>query len=94
MTCQAIDLPGLGRIIVCGGRGARRPACKFCGEPIAGNPILCDWKLTGTKAGRTCDARMCRRCAAAVGEDKDLCPPHKRAWDKDPRNPANKPAPG
>ena len=93
MPCRSIPIEG-GQLIVCGGRGRKGRACKFCGDQLGPTEILCDWKLTGAKAGQTCDAPMCRRCAAAVGEDKDLCPPHKRAWDKDPRNPANKPAPG
>lgn len=89
MACRSIPIPG-GQLIVCGGRRERVTRCKFCGEPT-GPTILCDWKLTGPKAGQTCDAPMCRRCAAAVGEDRDLCPPHKRLWDKHPKNPARTP---
>jgi hypothetical protein len=92
MHCRRIALPGVGFAIVCGPRPRRR-ACKFCGD-LVDDVVLCDWKLTGTKAGKTCSAPCCRRCAASVGADKDLCPPHKRAWDTDPRNPAAaKPAP-
>lgn len=72
---------------VCGPDTRKR--CKHCGE-IA--EIQCDWKLTGKKAGKTCDAWLCRRCARPVGDDKvgddkDLCPPHAHAWDRHPKNP-------
>ena len=91
MGCTPFSFPGGGGY-VCSRGPKRTTVCKFCNEPIRGAVLLCDWKLTGTKAGKTCDAPMCRRCAAAVGADKDLCPPHKRVWDADPRNPARKPS--
>lgn len=84
MVCRRLDLPGGGFAIVCG--PDRRRKCRACGakaDPI----ILCDWKLTGAKAGKTCDAPSCRSCATSVGDDKDLCPPHARALASDPRNP-------
>lgn len=88
MACRTINLPGGGTMIVCGERRREPRTCKACGEPIAGAVLLCDWKLTGAAAGRTCDAPLCARCATAVAEDKHLCPPHARAWAKHPRNPA------
>lgn len=52
--------------------------------------MLCDWKLAGAKAGKTCDRFMCLGCAVKVGEDKHLCEPHGKLWDKHPANPRNK----
>lgn len=40
---------------------------------------LCDFPLSGKKAGKTCDAPLCDRCAEHVGPDRDYCPPHARA---------------
>lgn len=40
---------------------------------------LCDFPLSGKKAGKTCDADLCERCAEHVGPDRDYCPPHARA---------------
>lgn len=59
--------------IVCTG-GARRKRCK-CGRP---STKLCDFKLTGAKASKTCDAPLCPRCATSIGPDRDLCPAHAR----------------
>lgn len=60
-------------------RGRRDPICK-CGS---GKPAdrLCDWPLTGRKAGATCNRRCCDACALRVsdeGEGIDYCPPHAR----------------
>ena len=88
MPCTPFSFPG-GSGFVCS-RGSRRQHCRFC-VALTGNVFLCDWKLTGEKAGKTCDAPMCARCATEVAKDKHLCPPHKRAWDAHPRNPAAKP---
>lgn len=52
--------------------------------------VLCDWKLRGKKAGRTCDRKLCYACATRVGEDKHLCPPHGRLWDKHSANSKNR----
>jgi hypothetical protein len=46
-------------------------ACAFCGKP--GNK-LCDFPL---REGKTCDARMCVKCAAHVEPDTDYCPIHR-----------------
>lgn len=40
---------------------------------------LCDFALTGKKAGQTCDAPLCDRCATRVGPNRDYCPAHARA---------------
>jgi hypothetical protein len=66
------------QVIVCGAR-SRRKRCRWCGAP---HTKLCDFKLSGKKAGQTCDAPMCDRCATRMGEvagdTVDYCPPHAR----------------
>ncbi len=60
--------------IICS-HGRRAPKCRFCDRTSA---KLCDFLLIGSKAGKTCDAPLCDRCATSVGPDRDLCPPHAR----------------
>jgi hypothetical protein len=60
-------------------RGRRRQNCKFCSRY---STKLCDFPLAGPKAGKTCDAPMCDRCAVHVGPDKDFCPPHYNYREK------------
>jgi len=56
-------------------RGERPQRCKECG----GRAIkLCDYPLAGRKAGATCDAKLCGRCAVNVGPDRDYCGVHAR----------------
>jgi len=57
-------------------RGPRK-RCK-CGRPAT---RLCDWQLSGPKAGKTCDAPLCDRCAARVGPGRDYCQAHARMAD-------------
>ncbi len=87
--CRPIVIDGkvVGRMQV----EVRDRVCKGCGARIPeDHGVLCDWKLTGPKEGKTCDAFVCRDCARNVGPDKDLCPAHGRLWDKHPSNPRNK----
>lgn len=85
MTCHRFQLPDGSSGFVCT-RGARRVRCVGCGE-LVHDHVLCDWKLTGPKAGKTCDAKICRSCTTSPASDKDLCPAHARAWANHPRNP-------
>jgi hypothetical protein len=84
MVCRTIiagpDFQG----IVCS-RGERRKSCKFCRGDA---DKQCDFKLRGSKAGKTCDANLCSKCAvtqgthgvgAHSGDSIDYCPPHARA---------------
>ena len=62
-------------VIVCR-RGQRRAApCSQCSTP---HTKLCDFPLTGPKAGKTCDAKLCDAHAVATGNGLDHCPPHAR----------------
>lgn len=65
-------------------RGVRAKRCVNCGKAA---DRLCDWKLTGPKAGKTCDRPVCRSCTTRPAPDKDLCPAHARAWASHPTNP-------
>jgi len=59
-------------MIICSRATFSKP-CKYCGRP---HEKLCDFPLTGDKAGKTCDFPMCRRCAYHVNPDSDYCRPH------------------
>lgn len=52
----------------------RTKACSVC--KVRPATKLCDWPLTGSKSGQTCDRDLCDRCAAHVGKDLDYCPCH------------------
>jgi len=56
-------------------RGQRLKRCFKCGRPGA---KLCDFKLTGPMAGKTCDMSLCELCATHVEPDTDYCPAHAR----------------
>jgi hypothetical protein len=74
MPSDKIPVPG-GVIIACS-RGQRRrqcsvPACH--GWMVA----LCDFPLTGRKAGKTCDKPLCpAHRVKQPGENVDYCPAH------------------
>lgn len=40
-----------------------RPPCEQCGADAT---VLCDYPLGGSKKGKTCDKKLCRRCAVRV----------------------------
>jgi hypothetical protein len=56
-------------------RGSMSKPCKSCGRR---STKLCDYKLSGSKSGKTCDAPICDHCATSVGKNLDLCPVHAR----------------
>lgn len=56
-------------------RGRQSKPCTECGGR---STKLCDFPLRGPKAGKTCDAALCGRCAVKRGADVDYCPPHAR----------------
>jgi hypothetical protein len=61
--------------VVCTRR--RRPRCASCGT-TRGAFVLCDYPLSGAKAGQTCSRVICQSCATHVDPDHDYCPPHAR----------------
>lgn len=72
MPCH--PLPG-GGFVCTHGRARRAKPCSVCGAP---STKLCDFPLKGKKTGKTCDAPICDRCAAAFGDEIDYCPPHAK----------------
>ncbi len=74
MPCNPIKLPGGGSAIICS-RGPRRKPCCHCGRP---SDKLCDFPLTGAKAGSTCDRPVCENHAIHREPDTDYCPTHGR----------------
>jgi hypothetical protein len=74
MPCQHTQVPG-GFVVVCTRGRPSRARCQVCkaGE----HTLLCDAPLRGAKTGKTCDRKLCDRCAVKVG-DLDLCPAHGR----------------
>lgn len=74
MNLGTNEQPQLVGATFCRGRG-RRKNCKACGARAT---KLCDFPLSGAKAGKTCDADICDRCATRIDTDVDYCPPHAR----------------
>lgn len=76
MGCKTIDLGGGALAIVCSRGHKPRALCEACkSEPHA---VLCDYPLSGPKAGKTCDRKLCARCAVHAGPNRDLCPAHAK----------------
>lgn len=79
--CDHIDIPGMGKVIVCGLRATKK-FC-HCGRAAA---FLCDWKvragihLVSGHETKTCDRPLCRTHAVEVAPEKHLCPEHNKAW--------------
>ena len=74
MPCNHIDLGNGASAIVCT-RGRSTKRCVICGLP---GGKLCDFPLTGAKAGKTCDRSLCAKCAVHREPDIDYCPTHAR----------------
>ena len=72
MPCEHRNLGGGSFAIICT-RGNRQKPCQYCGHPSS---KLCDFKLAGAKAGRTCDVPMCEKCAMHIPPDTDFCKSH------------------
>lgn len=78
MSCRQIDLGPNASAFICGPK-KRRVECAYCKARDA--VFLCDYELRGKKAGKTCDGKLCASCATVVGENRHLCPPHRRERD-------------
>lgn len=63
-----------GNAFICS-RTSRAKPCAVCGRP---GGKLCDFPLTGEKAGKTCDRSLCSKCAVHTGHEIDYCPTHAR----------------
>ena len=78
MACRTVQLPGGGIAIMCG-RGVQGRTCIVCHRSEYVTPIrLCDFPLTGDKAGQTCDRVVCVVHAHHEEPDFDVCPAHAR----------------
>ena len=75
MTCTRIDLGNGDFAIMCTRGQKPRAPCSACRDRP--HELLCDHPLAGKLVGKTCSARLCKRCAKHV-DGKDLCPPHAR----------------
>ncbi len=82
MTCRPLPGGGFACSRTIGGR-------QICDEAGCGRAMrfLCDWRLTGKKAGQTCDRKVCVAHAREVADDKHLCPVHQTMWAAHPKNP-------
>ena len=100
MTCTRIHMGDGITAIVCT-RGQRRARCAVCKRAEATK--LCDFPLSGRKAGKTCDRKLCDACAAVqpvavlptpgstVDDTIDYCPAHHRLASKPAAKPEAKP---
>ena len=68
-----VKLPDGTTAIVCSRGGGPRKACVVCGR---GADLLCDFKLTGPKAGQTCDRALCAKHTHRPSVGVDYCPAH------------------
>ena len=81
MPCRPIAIDGKVVGIACSrGRGKLPEPCSTpgCARP---HTKLCDYPLVPLEFGkepRTCDAKLCDRCAVHVGPNTDYCRPHAR----------------
>lgn len=75
----------IGTAIVCtrGGRNSGGP-CSGC-KRWANALLLCDFPVLRGDRETTCDRRICRSCARAIGPNRDLCPSHAPYWDAEKR---------
>lgn len=82
MKCSVVNVGGT-RMIVCGPR--RIKVCCVCGAPATKE---CDWKMRKLPSGRvaTCDKGLCDAHTFSPAPEKDLCPPHRKAWEEHPAN--------
>lgn len=68
MPCHRITLPDGTFAIACT-RGSRPARCQVCWQRP--HTKLCDGER---EPGKTCDKKLCDRCAKHVGPNRDLCP--------------------
>jgi hypothetical protein len=74
--------------------GAPPERCQACNRRRPTK--LCDYSLKGKQEGKTCDRKLCERCAVQRQTGRpvfgkpppvvDLCPAHARLWDKQRSN--------
>jgi hypothetical protein len=61
-------------VFVCGRRRVAPCMTEGCGRP---HTALCDYPLTGSLKGKTCDRKMCDACRVRqAGVDRDYCRAH------------------
>jgi len=74
MTCHPILNEQGARIGFVCERGSRsKKTCTACSRTAT---KLCDFKLSGKRSGKTCDAPLCDGHAVSAGPDLDHCPAH------------------
>lgn len=53
--------------------------CSECGDNFPAAEFLCDYPVGYDK---TCDRKLCRKCAKTVGKDMHYCPQHHSEWNE------------
>lgn len=96
MPCEVIHGGGGAVVIMCTRGTTRRKNCAVCKARPATK--LCDFPLSGSKAGQTCDRDLCDQCAVVqptvvlptfgslVGDTRDFCPAHDRHAETERKN--------
>lgn len=84
MAGKTVNIPGIGHAIVCS-RIVPAKRCVVCHTQF--NIKLCDFALSGPKAGQTCDRPVCATHAHHIDPDVDFCPSHARVLEAQQASP-------
>lgn len=76
MTCYLIHDEDGNHIGFMCSRSLKDPPCSDCGDVT---DVICDYPVGDDK---TCDRRLCGRCAHEVGPDLHYCHTHFKEWEE------------
>ncbi len=80
MACSVIRNKGKAIGFMCGDFPQQEidwDSCSECGGNFPAAEFLCDYPVGNDK---TCDRKLCRKCARTVGKDMHYCPVHHAEW--------------